>query len=86
MLCSRAKVGISWKHLENKFSEGAEALIQANKKIIADLSNLREYIAEENSKTISYVTLDLAFIMDITGSMSSYLQMAKDKIIGKIYA
>ena len=76
--------GIVLDDFENKFSEGAEALIQANKKIIADLSNLREYIAEENSKTISYVTLDLAFIMDITGSMSSYLQMAKDKIIGMI--
>ena len=76
--------GIVVYDFENKFSEGAEALIQANKKIIADLSNLREYIAEENSKTISYVTLDLAFIMDITGSMSSYLQMAKDKIIGMI--
>ena len=76
--------GIILDNFENKFKEGAEALIQANTKIIGDLSNFREYIAEENDKTMSYVTLDLAFIMDITGSMQSYLQMAKDKIIGMI--
>ena len=76
--------GIQLDDFENKFIEGANALIQANKKIIVDLSNLREYIAEENNKVMSFVTLDLAFIMDITGSMKAYLQMAKDKIIGMI--
>ena len=76
--------GISLDDFENKFTKGAESLIQANKKIIGDLSNLRQYIAEENTKVINLVTLDLAFIMDITGSMKSYLQMAKDKIIGII--
>ena len=76
--------GIQLDDFENKFIEGANALIQANKKIIVDLSNLREYIAEENNKVMSFVTLDLAFIMDITGSMKAYLQMAKDKVIGMI--
>lgn len=76
--------GIQLDDFENKFIEGANALIQANKKIIVDLSNLREYIAEENNKVMSFITLDLAFIMDITGSMKAYLQMAKDKIIGMI--
>ena len=76
--------GVVLDDFENIFIDGAKSLIQTNKKIIDDLSNLREYISEENIKTMSYVTLDLAFIMDITGSMKAYLQMAKDKIIGMI--
>ena len=76
--------GINLDDFENKFNKGAEALIQANKKIKKDLTNLREFINEENKKPMSFVTLDLAFVMDITGSMKSFLQMAKDKIIGMI--
>ena len=76
--------GIQLDDFENRFTKSAETLLQANKKIIGDLKNLREYIAEENTKVLNILTLDLAFIMDITGSMKSYLQMAKDKIIGII--
>ena len=76
--------GIKLDDFENKFIEGANAIIQANKKIIADFSKLRKFVAEENSKPMKFVTLELAFVMDITGSMNPYLQMAKDKIIGII--
>ena len=76
--------GILLDDFENKFTKSAENLIQANKKIVGDLKNLRQYIAEENTKVLNILTLDLAFVMDITGSMKSYLQMAKDKIIGII--
>ena len=73
--------GIVLHDFDKNFIKGTESLIQANKKIIGELSNLREYIAEKNKKIIQLLTLDLAFIMDITGSMESYLQMAKDKVI-----
>ncbi len=76
--------GIILDDFENKIVENTQALIQANKKMKADLSKLREYIAEEDTEVMSYVTLDLAFIMDITGSMKDYLQMAKDKVIAII--
>ena len=76
--------GIDFDDFENKFNNGTKALIQANKKIKEDLSNLRTFVNEQNNNAMSFVTLDLAFIMDITGSMKSFLQMAKDKIIGMI--
>ena len=76
--------GIKLDDFESKIIEGTQALLQSNKKIKEELSNLREFIAEEDSKVISFVTLDLVFIMDITGSMKAFLQMAKDKIIAII--
>jgi len=76
--------GIKLDDFENKIIEGTNAIIQANKKIIADFSKLRKFVAEENAKPMKFVTLELAFVMDITGSMNPYLQMAKDKIIGII--
>ena len=76
--------GIQLDDFESKIIEGTQSLLQSNKKIKEELKNLREYIAEEDSKVISFVTLDLVFIMDITGSMKAFLQMAKDKIIAII--
>ena len=59
-------------------------MIKANKKIEVDITKHKKFIEEKEEKMNNIISLNLAFIMDITGSMEPYLNFAKDKIISVI--
>ena len=93
--CSLPKIDIEIKEfkgleidkIQETVVEGTDNVLKANEKIEVDLSKLKKHIEETDSKINEIVTLDLAFIMDITGSMDTYLNFAKEKtlkIIDKI--
>ena len=93
--CSLPKIDIKIKEfkgleidkIQETVVEGADNVLKANEKIEVDLSKLKKHIEETDSTINRIVTLDLAFIMDITGSMDTYLNFAKEKtlkIIDKI--
>ena len=93
--CSLPKIDIKIKEfkgleidkIQETVVEGADNVLKANEKIEVDLSKLKKHIEETDSTINKIVTLDLAFIMDITGSMDTYLNFAKEKtlkIIDKI--
>ena len=48
---------------------------------MVDFSKLKKHINEENEKMNQTITIDLAFVMDITGSMSTYLNFARDRVL-----
>ena len=76
--------GLQIDKIKDKVMKGTDEIIVANKKIEVDVSKLRKFIQEKEKIFDSVVTLDLAFIMDITGSMSSYLEFAKKQILSII--
>ena len=93
--CSLPKIDIKIKEfkgleidkIQETVVEGADNVLKANEKIEVDLSKLKKHIEETDSTINKIVTLDLSFIMDITGSMDTYLNFAKEKtlkIIDKI--
>ena len=73
--------GLQLFNIQNKIIEGTEEILKANQKIEIDFTKLKKFIEEKNENINKVFTLDLAFIMDITGSMGSYLQFAKEKIL-----
>ena len=73
--------GLQIDKIKQNVVEGTENILKANTKLEVDLTKLKKHIDENNKKINEVVTLDLAFIMDITGSMENYLNFAKEKII-----
>ena len=73
--------GLEINKLKQSIEQGTTNLIKENEKIVIDLSTLKKHINEENEKMNQMITIDLAFVMDITGSMSTYLNFAKDKVL-----
>ena len=88
-LCSLPKIdnkvnefkGLEIDKISKKVDEGTNNILKANTKLEGELVNLKKYIAENDEKINETVTFDLAFIMDITGSMKSYLDFVKEKIL-----
>ena len=91
-ICSLPKINIEIKEfkgleidkIQKTVVEGTNNILKANTKIEVDLSKLKTFIEENDKKVNEVVSLDLVFIMDITGSMESYLDFAKEKILNII--
>lgn len=73
--------GLEIDKVKNNVIEGTSNLIKENEKIVVDFSKLKQHINEENDKMNQAITIDLAFVMDITGSMATYLDFAKNKVL-----
>ena len=73
--------GLQLYHINNKILEGTENMMVANQKLEVNFSKLKKFIEEKNETINQVFNLDLAFIMDITGSMGRYLEFAKQKIL-----
>ena len=67
--------------IKDNIEQGTLDIIKENEKIIVDFSKLKKHINEENEKMNQTITIDLAFVMDITGSMSTYLNFARDRVL-----
>lgn len=88
-LCSLPKIdiqieefkGLEIDKIEEKVVQGTDNILKANTKFEGDLSKLKKFVEENDAKINEIVTLDLAFIMDITGSMQTYLDFVKEKIL-----
>ena len=76
--------GLQLEQIKKKVIENTDNIIEANKKIEVDVSKLKKYIKEKDEQINKLITLELVFIMDITGSMTNYLNFAKTKIISII--
>ena len=76
--------GLEILELKQNIEKGTSNLIKENEKMEIDLSTLKKHINEQNEKMNQIFTIDLAFVMDITGSMSTYLNFAKDKVLNII--
>ena len=91
-ICSLPKIDIEIKEfkgleidkIQNTVVEGTDNILKANTKIEVDLSKLKTFVEENDKKVNKVVSLDLVFIMDITGSMDTYLDFAKEKILSII--
>ena len=80
----KAYKGLYTNSIKTNVEKGTNNLIEANKKIEADVSKLKKFIQEKEEKINAIISLDLAFIMDATGSMGPYLEFAKNKILSII--
>lgn len=76
--------GLQLEPIKQKVIDSTENIIEANKKIEVDMSKLKQYIKEKDEQINKLITLELVFVMDITGSMSNYLNFAKEKILSII--
>ena len=76
--------GLQINNIKDNVEKGTENMLEANKKIEVDMSKLKKFIEEKQEKVNNILSLDLAFVMDITGSMEPYLNFAKNKIISII--
>ena len=79
--------GLQLYNIKKQVIEGTEKIMKANQKLEVDVSKLKKFVEEKSEIIKEVFTLDLAFIMDITGSMGSYLEFAKKQtlnIINKI--
>ena len=72
--------GSDYSKFNGLIDNGTKILLRANEKIIADVSKLAQYFGEQQESLKNKTTLDLMFIMDVTGSMVPYLEEAKQKI------
>ena len=73
--------GLEIIKIKDNIENGTKNMIKENEKIVVDFSQLKKHINEENDKMNQAITIDLAFVMDITGSMSTYLNFARDKVM-----
>ena len=73
--------GLEISKIKDNIEKGTTSIIKENEKIVIDFNQVKKNINEENNKMNQAITIDLAFIMDITGSMSTYLNFARDKIM-----
>ena len=73
--------GLEISKIKDNIEKGTTSIIKENEKIVVDFNQLKKNIHEENDKINQAITIDLAFVMDITGSMSTYLNFARDKIM-----
>ena len=76
--------GLQLFHIKKQVIEGTEKILRANQKLEADSSKLKKFVKEKIDVINKVFTLDLAFIIDITGSMGSYLDFAKKQILNII--
>ena len=76
--------GLLIDNIKTNVEKGAKTMIEANKKIEVDVAKLKKFIQEKEEKINAIISLDLAFIMDATGSMGPYLAFAKEKILSII--
>ena len=76
--------GLEIDKIQSTVVEGTNNILKANTKIEVDLSKLKTFIEENDKEANKTVSLDLVFIMDITGSMETYLDFAKKKILNII--
>jgi hypothetical protein len=76
--------GLLVDNIKSNVEKGTKNMIEANKKIEVDVSKLKKFIQEKQEKANAIVSLDLLFIMDATGSMESYLNFAKEKMLSVI--
>ena len=65
--------GLQLFQISKKVIDGTESILVANQKIKADLTKLKEFVDEKDNEINKVFSLDLVFIMDITGSMEPYL-------------
>ena len=73
--------GFEVTKIKDNIENGTNNMIKENEKIVVDFSQLKKHVNEENDKMNKAITIDLAFVMDITGSMSTYLNFARDKVM-----
>ena len=76
--------GLQLEQIKQKVIDNTENIIKANKKIEVDFTKLKKYIKEKDEQINKLITLELVFVMDITGSMTNYLNFAKEKILSII--
>ena len=76
--------GLQLYRINKQILTGTENLMKANKKIEADLTKLKKFVEEKDGSINEVFTLELAFIMDITGSMGGYLDFCKKQILSII--
>lgn len=76
--------GLQLDEIKKEVIKGTDNIIEANKKIEVDVSKLRKYINEKEELIDELISLDLVFIMDITGSMQNHLDFAKKNILSII--
>ena len=76
--------GLQLDEIKKGVVEGTENIIEANKKLEVDITKLKKFVKEKEELINDLITLDLVFIMDITGSMRDHLNFAKEKIISII--
>ena len=73
--------GLEISKIKDNIEQGIFEIIKENEKIVIDFNKLKAHIDEENEKMNQSITIDLAFVMDITGSMTTYLNFARDKVL-----
>lgn len=73
--------GLEINKIKDNIEKGTTKLIKENEKIVVDFSKLKTFLNEENEKIIQTITIDLVFVMDITGSMTTYLNFAGGKVM-----
>ena len=73
--------GLEVDKIAENVVEGTNNVLKANTKLEGNLGKLKNYIAEKDEKINEIVSLDLVFILDITGSMTDYLNIVKEKIL-----
>ena len=76
--------GLQLEEIKKKVIESTDNIMEANKKLEVDASKLKKYVKEKEELINELITLDLVFIMDITGSMGIHLEFAKTKILSII--
>ena len=76
--------GLQLYHINNQILSGTDNLLEANKKLEEDFTKLKKYVEEKDNTINEVFTLDLVFIMDITGSMRNYLNFCKQQILSVI--
>ena len=81
--------GFQLYDIKSKMEEGTKNVIKANGKLEVNLSELKVFVKEKEEILNQFFSLDLVFIMDITGSMEKWVNFTKEKInsiINKITA
>ena len=73
--------GLEISKIKDNIEQGIFEIIKENEKIVIDFNKLKAHIDEENEKMNQSITIDLAFVMDITGSMTTYLNFVRDKVL-----
>ena len=76
--------GFQLYDIKSKMEEGAKNVIKANEKLEVNLNDLKVFVKEKEQILNQFFSLDLVFIMDITGSMDKFLNFTKEKIISII--
>ena len=72
--------GFQLYDIKSKMQEGTKNVIKANEKLEVNLSELKAFVKEKEEILNQFFSLDLVFIMDITGSMEKFVDFTKEKI------